>query len=60
MSLNYQESGFMSIYKMFEGMTQYISEGFIRIFSATDDAYPPTGVQPFSGEPYHKTKGADW
>jgi hypothetical protein len=50
----------MSIYKLFEGITEYISEGFVRIFSPTDDAYPPTGVQPFTGEPYHRTKGADW
>jgi len=50
----------MSIYKLFDGITQYISGAVIRIFGPTDDAYPATGVQPFSGEPFQKTKRQDW
>jgi hypothetical protein len=50
----------MSIYKLFESMTQYISEAVVRIFSPNDDAYPIIGVQPFSGEPFHEAKRTDW
>lgn len=31
---------------------QYLAEGFARIFSPTDDAYPAVGVQPFGGDVY--------
>jgi hypothetical protein len=50
----------MSIYKLFDSITQYISEAVVRIFSPSDDAYPATGVQPFSGEPLRETRRADW
>jgi hypothetical protein len=50
----------MGIYQFLEGITQYISGAVVRIFGPTDDAYPITGVQPFSGEPFHKTKRYDW
>jgi hypothetical protein len=50
----------MGIYRLFDGMTQYISEAVVRIFGPSDDSYPVTGVQPFSGEPFHKNKRADW
>ncbi|NJM71763.1 MAG: hypothetical protein HC862_17055 [Scytonema sp. RU_4_4] len=30
---------------------QYIVKPVTRIFSPTDDQYPTTGVQPFTGEP---------
>lgn len=32
----------------------YIAEAVYRIFSPQDDAYPATGLQPFSGMPYSK------
>ncbi len=32
----------------------YLAEGFYRIFSPHDDAYPATGMQPYSGIPYSK------
>ena len=50
----------MGIYKVFYSITQYISEAVARIFSPNDDAYPLTGVQPFSGEPFQETNRADW
>ncbi len=50
----------MGIYKWFDNITQYISEAFFRIFSPSDDAYPATGVQPFTGEPFHENNKADW
>jgi len=30
---------------------RYISSAAIRTFSPSDDHYPPTGVQPFEGDP---------
>jgi hypothetical protein len=50
----------MGIYKVFYSITQYISEAVVRIFSPNDDAYPAIGVQPFSGEPFHGNRRADW
>lgn len=50
----------MNISKLFAGMTKYISEAVARIFGPTDDAYPSIGVQPFTGEPFHKPRRADW
>ena len=49
----------MGIYKLFSGVTQYISEAVVRIFSPNDDACPPIGVQPFSGEPFHENKSTN-
>ena len=50
----------MGISKIFESIAQYISEAVARIFGPSDDAYPSTGVQPFEGEPFKKTKATDW
>jgi hypothetical protein len=36
-------------------IVHYIAQGAIRIFSPTQDDYPKTGVQPFSGEPGDKS-----
>jgi len=30
---------------------RYISSAVIQIFSPSDNNYPPTGVQPFEGDP---------
>ncbi|WP_174708284.1 hypothetical protein [Nostoc sp. TCL240-02] len=46
----------MAISKILGNITRYISEAAMRIFGPTDDAYPATGVQPFTGEPYDKRK----
>lgn len=50
----------MGIYKKFASMVQFVLESVIRLFSASDDDYPKSGVQPFNGEPPHKNKKADW
>jgi hypothetical protein len=50
----------MGIYKLFNGITQYISEAVVRIFAPNDDAYPIIGVQPFTGDPFNGNKRADW
>ncbi|MEH1870670.1 hypothetical protein [Nostoc sp.] len=46
----------MAISRIIANITQYISEAAMRIFGPSDDAYPATGVQPFTGEPYDKNK----
>ncbi len=40
----------MAVSRMFQRVVQYISEAVVRIFGPKDDAYPNSGVQPFSGE----------
>lgn len=50
----------MSIYRMIDSVTRYISEAVTRIFGPSDDAYPATGVQPFTGEPFEAKHNSDW
>ncbi|MGH1395010.1 MAG: hypothetical protein ACRAVC_13420 [Trichormus sp.] len=50
----------MAISRIIASITQYISEAVMRIFGPTDDAYPNTGVQPFTGEPYKKDAAENW
>lgn len=42
----------MNIVEWLGNLTKYITEGFARIFSASQDEYPEVGVQPFEGDPY--------
>ena len=42
----------MIISRIVRELIQYLTEGFARIFSPTDDAYPNIGVQPFGGDIY--------
>lgn len=30
---------------------RYVSDAVLRVFSPSDDNYPKTGVQPYSGDP---------
>jgi hypothetical protein len=50
----------MGIGKIIKDITQYITEGFVRIFSPTDDEYPAIGVQPFEGTIYNPNSRLDW
>ncbi|NJM72771.1 MAG: hypothetical protein HC862_22980 [Scytonema sp. RU_4_4] len=50
----------MAISEMLAKVTQYISEAAMRIFGPSDDAYPNTGVQPFTGEPYNERTADTW
>lgn len=50
----------MNIFRMINGMFQYLLEAIARIFSLSDDAYPNIGVQPFSGEPFSEWLEADF
>lgn len=40
----------MKVLNMVNDVIQYLSEAIARIFGPRDDAYPETGVQPFSGD----------
>lgn len=44
----------MSIPKVFDDVVVYVSGAVSRIFGLNDDAYPNTGIQPFTGEVYNK------
>ena len=50
----------MFISKMLSNITQYISEAVMRILAPSDDAYPLSGVQPFSGEIYKGSIADNW
>ncbi|HEY9850588.1 MAG TPA: hypothetical protein V6D28_14070 [Leptolyngbyaceae cyanobacterium] len=50
----------MTVYQMFDRVTQFFLEAAARIFGPTDDAYPVTGVQPFEGDPYKESDKSDW
>jgi hypothetical protein len=54
-----KRGGFMNLSMMMKNAVQYISEAVARIFGPTDDEYPPTGVQPFEGEPPKPSRPAD-
>ncbi|MFM2311976.1 MAG: hypothetical protein RLZZ04_1252 [Cyanobacteriota bacterium] len=41
----------MKIFTWMRDTVQYLLNGVSRLFEPTDDNYPKTGVQPFSGEP---------
>ena len=41
----------MKIFTWIQNLVQYIWDGASRLFKPTDDDYPKTGVQPFSGDP---------
>ncbi len=44
------------MFKALQNLVQYITEGFARIFSPSDDEYPEVGVQPFDSEAYSPSK----
>jgi len=39
---------------------QYVTEGFIEIFSPDNDQYPAVGVQPFGGTINNPSSSFDW
>ncbi len=42
----------MGVVKTIKNFVQYITEGFVRIFTPAKDEYPEIGVQPFEGTVY--------
>ena len=49
----------MAITTMINRIAQYFSEAVARIFSPSDNEYPVTGVQPFTGDPHKERKDSD-
>jgi len=43
----------MTITKVISSIVQYVTEGFLRIFSPSQDSYPEIGVQPYGGTISH-------
>jgi hypothetical protein len=41
----------MSIFDRLQETFQYLWDGVTRLFSASDDQYPNSGVQPYEGDP---------
>jgi len=41
----------MKLFTWIQNTVQYLFDGVSRLFKATDDDFPKTGVQPFSGDP---------
>lgn len=39
----------MVLVRMVKNVVQYLTEGFIEIFSPEHDSYPLVGIQPYSG-----------
>jgi hypothetical protein len=37
----------------FVAVVSFVADGITRIFGLTDDQYPATGIQPYSGDPVH-------
>ena len=52
----------MIVSKIVQGSIQYIIEGFIKIFSPSNDDYPTVGVQPFGGTIKYRDRHSrfDW
>ncbi len=44
----------MTFFQTVNSVFVYLAEGFYRIFSPHDDAYPATVMLPYSGMPYSK------
>ena len=41
----------MKLFIWIQDTARYLLDGVLRLFKPTDDDYPQTGVQPFSGDP---------
>ncbi|MEL6469270.1 MAG: nicotinate phosphoribosyltransferase [Cyanobacteria bacterium J06623_4] len=48
----------MTFFQTLNSVFNYLAEAVYRIFSPHDDAYPATGVQPYSGYVYSKRADA--
>jgi hypothetical protein len=42
------------IIRWFRDAIDFVSAAISRIFGLTDDEYPDTGIQPYSGDPSHE------
>lgn len=41
----------MKIFTLIQDVVQFVWDGASRLFKPTDDDYPKSGVQPYSGDP---------
>lgn len=48
----------MTFFQAINNAFIYLAEGVYRIFSPHDDAYPATGIQPYSGDSYARRADA--
>ena len=49
----------MKLNDMLQGLIQYLTEGFARIFSPDKDDYKDIGIQPFDCKPYIKIEAIE-
>ena len=50
----------MNAIQIIKSVIQYITEGFIEIFSPDNDNYPAIGVQPYGGIIVSNYSNFDW
>lgn len=50
----------MTITATVKNIVQYFTEGFLKIFSPSQDSYPATGIQPFGGTIPQYSNGLYW
>ena len=50
----------MIVTKAVKNIIQYITEGFIAIFSPNNDSYPTIGVQPYGGRIVARNARYEW
>lgn len=50
----------MKMMKLMDSINSFFAEAIARIFSASDDAYPEVGVQPYSGDPIEGEVELKW
>lgn len=50
----------MIVTRTVKDIFQYITEGFIKIFSPSNDHYPAVGVQPYGGTILARHSRFDW
>jgi hypothetical protein len=50
----------MIVTKMIKDFIQYITEGFLKIFSPDNDDYPAIGVQPYGGVIDYRNSDFNW
>jgi hypothetical protein len=49
----------MKVAATVNGVLQYLFEAIARIFAPRDDAYPETGVQPYTGDVSPETQSSE-
>ncbi len=50
----------MIVTKTIKNIVQYITEGFVEIFSPSEDSYPAVGLQPYAGTIASRKSRHNW